>query len=102
MRHPITRADVQARPSLTERDVETLRLIAGGATNQAVARHFDVSTATIGRRLTELFERLGARDRTHAAVIALVTNVVGTTNVQLPTWVQVELNATREPLRDGG
>jgi Response regulator containing a CheY-like receiver domain and an HTH DNA-binding domain len=102
MRHPITRADVQARPSLTERDVETLRLIAGGATNQAVARHFDVSTATTGRRLTELFERLGARDRTHAAVIALVTNVVGTTNVQLPTWVQVELNATREPLRDGG
>lgn len=102
MRHPTTRADVQTRPSLTERDVETLRLIAGGATNQAVARHFDVSTATTGRRLTELFERLGARDRTHAAVIALVTNVVGTTNVQLPTWVQVELTATREPLPDGG
>lgn len=102
MRHPIARADVQTRPSLTERDVETLRLIAGGATNQAVARHFDVSTATTGRRLTELFERLGARDRTHAAVIALVTNVVGTTNVQLPTWVQVELAATSEVIPDGG
>lgn len=102
MRHPIARADVQTRPSLTERDVETLRLIAGGATNQAVARHFDVSTATTGRRLTELFERLGARDRTHAAVIALVTNVIGTTNVQLPTWVQVELAATREVIPDGG
>lgn len=98
MRHPITRADVETRPSLTERDVETLRLIAGGATNQAVARHFGVSTATTGRRLTELFERLGARDRTHAAVIALVTEVVGITNVQLPTWVKAELVATEGSL----
>lgn len=101
MKPPTTRADVQVRPDLTGYDVETLELIAGGATNQMLARHFNVSTATIGRRLTELFERIGARDRTHAAVIALISGTVKIAQVQMPTWVYTRLHAAQEPSPSG-
>lgn len=101
MKHPITRADVATRPQLDEDDVTALREIANGATNLGIARALKVSTATTGRRLTALFEKLGAKDRTHATVIALVTGVITAADVSLPTWVQVELAATREPIPDG-
>lgn len=94
MRHPVTRVDVQVRPNLTAYDVEALRLIAGGVTNQVVAQHFGVSTATTGRRLSELFASLGARDRTHAVAIALTAGVIHASDVQLPAWVQAELVTT--------
>lgn len=102
MKHPTARADVATRPQLDEDDVAALKLIANGATNLGIARALKVSTATTGRRLTALFEKLGAKDRTHATVIALVTGVITTTDVNLPTWVQVELNATRVAIADGG
>lgn len=102
MKHPITRADVATRPQLDEDDVTALREIANGSTNLAIARALKVSTASTGRRLTALFEKLGAKDRTHATVIALVTGVITAADVSLPTWVQVELAATREPIPDGG
>lgn len=102
MRQPTIRVDVKTLPNLTERDVETLQLIACGATNQVLARHFSVSTATTGRRLTELFERLGARDRTHAAVIAMVTGVVKISQLQMPTWAWAELRIAGEAALNGG
>jgi len=99
VRHPTERVDVMSRPRLDETDVKTLKLIAGGATNQAIARANGVSTATTGRRLTALFEKMGAKDRTHATVIAVAAKVISVTDVAMPTWVTVELTATREPLR---
>lgn len=102
MKHPTTRTDVQNRPKLEEHDVDALKLIANGATNLGIARALKVSTATTGRRLTALFEKMGAKDRTHATVIALVTGVIKPDDVNLPTWVQVERHATREPVPDGG
>lgn len=102
MKHPITRADVATYPNLDEDDVAALKLIANGATNLGVSHALGVSTATVGRRLTALFEKLGAKDRTHATVIAMATGVVKTSDVTLPTWVQVELAAIRKPIPDGG
>lgn len=102
MKHPVTRNDVASRPKLDEDDVTALREIANGATNLGIARALGVSTATTGRRLTALFEKMGAKDRTHATVLALVTGVIKPEDVTLPTWVQVERFATREPIPDGG
>jgi DNA-binding CsgD family transcriptional regulator len=99
VKHPVERADVKSRPKLDELDVKTLRLIAGGATNQAIAQENGVSTATTGRRLTALFEKMGAKDRTHATMIAVAARVIQVSDVALPTWVKVEMNALVEPLR---
>jgi Response regulator containing a CheY-like receiver domain and an HTH DNA-binding domain len=102
VRHPVTRTDVTTRPKLDEVDEKILKLIAAGATNQGIARALGVSTATTGRRLTTLFEKLGAKDRTHATVIGLAAKIFTVTDVQLPTWVQVEMYAVREAIPHGG
>ncbi len=102
MRHPVARNDVATRPSLSETDVKILRLIADGATNQGISRALGVSTATIGRRLTTLFEKLGAKDRTHATVIALAGVIIRLNEVKLPTWVRTDLDNAEEAARRGG
>lgn len=102
MKHPTERTDVTSRPRLTATDLTMLRLIANGATNQAIAHALGVSTSTTGRRLTALFEKLGAKDRTHATVVAMATELIKLREVKLPTWVHLELSATREPVPDGG
>lgn len=102
MRHPTTRTDVKTRPKLSELDVERLRLIARGYTNEAIARVTNTPTSTTGRHLTALFEKIGARDRTEAAAFALVAEVIKVTDLNLPTWIQVELHARREAITSGG
>jgi DNA-binding NarL/FixJ family response regulator len=92
---------VSARPQLSDTDVKMLRLIAGGATNQVIARELEVSTATTGRWLTTLFAKMGATDRTHAAIIALEMAVIEATDVTLPTWVHRELSDASRPVPDG-
>jgi two-component system NarL family response regulator len=95
---PIELADVMTRPKLGPGDVKILTHVARGDTNKDLADLMGVSTATIGRWLTTLFEKLGARDRTHAVIIALAAGVIKVSDLSVPTWVIIELTATREPL----
>ena len=99
MRHPTSRDDVATRPKLDERDVARLKLIASGATNERIAEVTGVPTSTTGRHLSVLFEKLGARDRTHAVVIALGAKLFTFDDLALPTWVTVERHAVAEALR---
>ncbi len=55
---------------LTEREREVLRLIAEGRTNSDIAEMLTVSEATVKTHINHLFAKLGARDRTHALVLA--------------------------------
>ncbi len=57
--------------ALSPRELEVLRLVAGGATNRAVARQLFVSEATVKTHLLHLYDKLGVRDR---AVSVAVTN----------------------------
>jgi DNA-binding NarL/FixJ family response regulator len=102
MRHPIDRPDVTSPPALEKSDVKILKMIAIGSTNREIAAAMKVSTATTGRRLTSLLERLGARDRTHAVVISLAAGLMQLTDVPLPTWTVVEMLSERTPIPDGG
>ncbi|MER5326552.1 response regulator transcription factor [Streptosporangium roseum] len=63
-----------ARPhrpvTLTPRELEVLRHITLGQANPEIATALHVSRETIKTHVTNVLDKLGARDRTHAAVLA--------------------------------
>jgi len=56
--------------SLTEREVEVLRLLAQGQTNQQIAQELVVSSLTVKTHVQRIIRKLGVSDRTQAAVHA--------------------------------
>jgi DNA-binding NarL/FixJ family response regulator len=56
--------------ALSPREIEVLRLVADGATNQAAARQLLVSETTIKTHLLHIYTKLGVRDRASAVSTA--------------------------------
>jgi DNA-binding NarL/FixJ family response regulator len=56
--------------TLTEREVEVLRLITRGATNREIAEQLVLSEGTVKNHISNILSRLGLRDRTQAAIYA--------------------------------
>jgi len=67
---PQTQHPEQLPHSLTEREVEVLRLLAQGQTNQQIAQELVVSSLTIKTHVQRIIRKLGVSDRTQAAVRA--------------------------------
>ncbi len=57
--------------SLTERETETLRLIAQGLTNQEIAQTLTVSERTVAKHVSNILSKLHLANRTQAALYAL-------------------------------
>lgn len=55
---------------LTDREVEVLRLVATGSTNQQVADALTISGKTVSRHLANIFTKIGVSSRTAAAAWA--------------------------------
>jgi len=62
--------DSQVSP-ISPREIEILNRVAWGNSNKEIARLFDISENTVKNHLTSIMQKLDARDRTHAVVIAL-------------------------------
>jgi DNA-binding NarL/FixJ family response regulator len=62
--------DGAALEQLTAREVEVLRQIGQGATNQEIAQSLFVSEATVKSHIGRIFTKLGVRDRAAAIVFA--------------------------------
>ncbi|MHB8576439.1 MAG: helix-turn-helix transcriptional regulator, partial [Dehalococcoidia bacterium] len=62
---------------LTVREVEVLRLLAGGQTNAEIAAALVISLATVERHVFNIYRKIGARGRTEAAVFALQHGLTG-------------------------
>jgi DNA-binding CsgD family transcriptional regulator len=58
-------------PSLSDREIEVLRLVAQGLTNKEVANALDISAKTVGHHLEHIYDKLGATTRAGATVSAV-------------------------------
>ena len=68
-----------AYPSgLTQREVEVLRLVAGGATNQQVADILHISVRTVNTHMTNILNKTGCDNRTAASAFAIQNNLLST------------------------
>jgi DNA-binding NarL/FixJ family response regulator len=57
--------------NLTERETEVLRLVVQGASNREIADKLVITEGTVKSHISNILNRLDARDRTQAAVIAV-------------------------------
>ena len=64
-----------AKP-LSPREQEVLRMLVDGVRNKAVADRLHLSEPTVKKHVQRIVSKLGARDRTHAAAIAVRAGLV--------------------------
>lgn len=57
--------------SLSAREKDVLRLVAGGYSNKHIAHMLNLSEGTIKNHMTDILRKLEARDRTHAVLKAM-------------------------------
>jgi DNA-binding NarL/FixJ family response regulator len=55
---------------LSERELDVVRLLAGGRSNREIARELFLAEGTVKNHVTNVLAKLGARDRTQAALRA--------------------------------
>lgn len=69
--------EVDAPPeALTPREVEILRLLAGGYSNKEIAAAIHLSTGTVKNHVSAILLKLGVRDRTRAVLRALELGLI--------------------------
>jgi DNA-binding NarL/FixJ family response regulator len=56
---------------LTPREIEVLRLVAGGNANKEIAARLSLTDETVKAHIRNILGKLGAHDRTHAVAIGL-------------------------------
>jgi pimeloyl-ACP methyl ester carboxylesterase/DNA-binding CsgD family transcriptional regulator len=67
----------EARPAgLTEREVEILALLAGGSSNEQLARALSVSTRTVERHIGNIYLKIDAHNRAEATAYAIRQGIV--------------------------
>src|ERR1700722_673171 len=57
--------------ALTPAEISVLRLVAAGNSNKQIAQQLSISEESVKGRIKNILSKLGANDRTHAAMIAL-------------------------------
>jgi len=62
--------------ALTPAEVDVLRLIAGGNANKEIAAQLSVTEETVKGRVKNILAKLGANDRTHAAMIGVRRGII--------------------------
>jgi pimeloyl-ACP methyl ester carboxylesterase/DNA-binding CsgD family transcriptional regulator len=75
-RSPSPPSRQRSSDTLTPRELEVLRLVAGGETNAEVARRLGLSVHTIERHLANVYPKIGARGRSDATAYAVRRGIV--------------------------
>lgn len=74
--HQLGLLDPPAVVELPKPLIEVLDLVADGCTNSEIAVRLERSTHTVADQVREARRRLGARDRAHAAVLAVEARLI--------------------------
>jgi two-component system, NarL family, nitrate/nitrite response regulator NarL len=77
--HAATSAAAKVAPApacLTERQIEVLRMLAGGAENKQIARTLGISPYTVKAHVAQVLQCLGAHNRTQAVDLARRQGVI--------------------------
>jgi DNA-binding NarL/FixJ family response regulator len=61
---------------LTSREIEVLRLIAGGNANKEIASRLSIAEDTVKSHVAKILAKLHANDRTHAVTIAVKRGII--------------------------
>lgn len=69
-------AEHAADDMLTSREVDVLRLVAGGNANKQIADKLSISEDTVKGHVKNILSKLGANDRTQAVTIALKRGII--------------------------
>lgn len=63
-------------PELRERELEVLQLVAQGMSNLEISAALNITESTVKSHINRILSKLGAKDRTQAAIIALKRGIV--------------------------
>jgi DNA-binding NarL/FixJ family response regulator len=69
-------AEHAADDALTPREIDVLRLIAGGNANKEIAAQLSLTEETVKSHVRNLLGKLGANDRTHAVAIGVKRGII--------------------------
>jgi DNA-binding NarL/FixJ family response regulator len=69
-------AEHAADDSLTQREIEVLRLIAAGNSNKLIADQLSIGESTVKSHVTNILSKLSANDRAHAVTIGLQRGII--------------------------
>jgi len=64
------------RQDLSSREIDVLRMLTTGASNKEIARELNIQEVTVKLHATRIFNKLGVKNRSQAAVLALETGLV--------------------------
>ena len=62
--------------ALSPREIDVLRLIAGGNSNKLIADQLSIGEATVKSHVANILSKLGANDRAHAVTIGLKRGII--------------------------
>jgi two-component system NarL family response regulator len=69
-------ADRMSRAQLSARELEVLRLLAGGKRNREIASTLDITEGTVKLHVSSILGKLGVVDRTEAVTVALQRGII--------------------------